>query len=34
MLHALERSDFLAAVGVNPEAFSQVDRLVSRRIAR
>ena len=34
ILQALERSDFLAAVGVNPEAFSQADRLVSRRITR
>ena len=34
VLQALERSDFLAAVGANPEAFSQADRLVSRRITR
>jgi len=34
VLQALERSDFLAAVGVNPDAYSQADRLVSRRITR
>ena len=34
VLQALERSDFLAAVGVNADAFSQADRLVSRRITR
>jgi len=33
-LQALDRSDFLAAVGVNADAFSQADRLVSRRITR
>ena len=32
VLQSLERSDFLAAVGVNPDAYSQADRLVSRRI--
>jgi MFS family permease len=34
MLQALERSDFLAALGSDPEAYSRADLLVSRRIIR
>ncbi len=34
MLQALERGDFLAALGGEPEAYSRADLLVSRRIIR
>ena len=34
VLQALERADFLAAMGAEPEAFNRADLLVSRRIAR
>ena len=34
VLQALERGDFLAALGGEPEAYSRADLLVSRRIIR
>ncbi len=34
VLHALERDDFLAAVGANPDAAGRADTLVNRRLAR
>ncbi len=34
VVHALEREDFLAAMGAEPEAFNRADLLVRRRIVR
>ena len=34
VLHALEREDFLAAVGADPDAQGRADTLVNRRLAR